>query len=155
MKNTTCLALIILTVFPASAQTAAHPNGSANGHGVITSTQDYALRVDGLLREVHANLQTISARIEAGEVTPERGGELKLEATREMISRLDTLAATYDVRHSKHTTDAAFGAVAGGDPSVNHDANVAPKTNATVSVQELKREARSMAAAPLAGENTR
>ena len=153
MKNTMYLALIILAVLPASAQKAANPNGSTNSDDRIASAEDYAARVDGLLRDVHASLQRISARIEAGELTPEQGSRLKLAATRDVISRLDTLAAIYDaLLDPKHKTE---GSVRGSDASLDRDVNPALKTSGTVSVEELKREASSAAVTPLAVEITR
>jgi len=133
MKNTMCLALIILTVLPATAQKAAVSDGSTNGTDAIV--QDYASCVDGLLREVYANLQKISVRIEAGELTPEQGRELKLATTRDMIARLDTLAAVYDARlNSKPNTS---GLVTG--PAADRAAP-ALASSGTVSVEGLKRE---------------
>jgi len=54
--------------------------------------------------------------MEAGDLTPEQGSRLKLAATRDMISRLDTLAAIYGARlDPKHKTGAAVGSVTGSD----------------------------------------
>ena len=55
MKNAMCVALIILATLPISAQKVG-PNCSPNGEQVTALTQDFAARVDGLLREVHAEL---------------------------------------------------------------------------------------------------
>lgn len=144
MKNEICLALIILATLPVSAQKVG-PNCSPNGEKVTALTQDYAARVDGLLREVHASLQEISERMEAGRLTPEQGRELKLAATRDMISRLDTLSAVYDVRlERKDKVDGESGPVL-RDVSAEDKSSTAPTTNRTVSVEEL-REERAVAA---------
>jgi hypothetical protein len=139
MKNEICLALIILATLPVSAQKVG-PNCSPNGERVTALTQDYAARVDGLLREVHASLQEISERMEAGRLTPEQGRELKLAATRDMISRLDTLSAVYDVRlERKDKVDGESGPVL-RDVSAEDKSGTAPGTNRTVSVEELRQE---------------
>jgi hypothetical protein len=142
MKNTMCLALMVLAVLPAAAQKAASPNTSANRDAAALG-QDYAARVDGLLREVHANLQKISEQVEAGELTPEQARELKLAATRDMISHLDTISAVYDARldsknfdsTNKICTDTQSGAGSASNGTAEH-----AKTG-SVSVEELKREA--------------
>ena len=140
MKNTLFLGLIVLAVLPAAAQKMASPNCSANGDAAPAVAQDYAARVDGLLREVHASLQRISAQMVAGRLTPEQERELKLAATRDMISRLDTLAAVYDARReSQEKVETKTGLVAGDVPDT--DKGTHPNTNGTVSVEELKREA--------------
>jgi len=139
MKNEMCVALIILATLPVSAQKMG-PNCSPNGERVTALTQDYAARVDGLLREVHASLQEISERMEAGRLTPEQGRELKLAATRDMISRLDTLSAVYDVRlERKDKVDGESGPVL-RDVSAEDKSGTAPGTNRTVSVEELRQE---------------
>lgn len=154
MKNTMCLALIILATLPAAAQKAALPKRTTDGTDV-TLASDYAAGVDGLLREIHADLQKISARMEAGELTPEQGRELKLAATRGMIARLDTLSAIYDAQlDSKHKT-AAASSVAGGNSPADGGAQAALPANRTVSVEQLKREASAAAATPRAGEINR
>jgi hypothetical protein len=139
MKNELCVALIILATLPVSAQKVG-PNCSPNGEKVTALTQDYAARVDGLLREVHASLQEISEGMEAGSLTPEQGRELKLAATRDMISRLDTLSAVYDVRlERKDKVDGESGPVL-RDVSAEDKSGTAPSTNRTVSVEELRQE---------------
>lgn len=154
MKNTMCLALIILATLPAAAQKAAVPKHPTDGTDVALA-RDYAAGVDGLLREIHANLQRISALMAAGELTPEQGRELKLAATRDMIARLDTLAAIYDAQVDlKHKT-AAAGSVAGSGSSADAGVHAALPANGTVSVEELKREATAAAATPRAQEITR
>ncbi len=152
MKNTVCLALIILAGLPASAQKTASANHAANGEASAL-TRQYASRIDGLLQEVHANLQKISAEVEARQLTPGQARELKLAVTREMISRLDALAATYDARlasnGSARTTMRSGGANACGPDNA---ARMARRGNGTISVEELKREAAAPVAMPSAGE---
>ena len=153
MKNTVCLALIILALLPASAQKAASPNHSANGDAASGLAQDYAARVDGLLREVHANLEKISAQMEARELSPEQAGELKLAATRDMISRLDALSAVYDARlESNATAGTTIRSVAANAYAPDNAARMTRRASGTVSVEELKREAAATVAMPSAGE---
>jgi len=150
MKNTLFLALIILAVIPATAQQETGPKCSANTEAAAAVAQDYAVRVDGLLRDVYARLQKISERLETGRVTPQQAQKLKLAATRDMISRLDAIAAVYDARlqaanHVEETGSASSDACDAVKPThVN--------ANGTVSVEELKREA---AVAPRGGQVTR
>ncbi len=140
MKNTMCLALIILAVLPAYAQEAAGPNCPAHGETLTALAREYAARIDGLLREVHASQQNISAEVEAGRLTEEQARNLKLAATRDMISRLDTLSAVYDVRLSqKKAAQAESQPVAAIDGAA--DKLAALNANSTVSVEELKQEA--------------
>ena len=140
MKNTLFLALIVLAVLPAAAQKMASPNCSSNGDAAPALTQDYSARVDGLLREVHASLQRISAQMAAGRLTPEQARELKLAATRDAISRLDTLAAVYNARPElQEKVETKTRLVAVDAPHIGKRTH--PNTNGTVSVEELKREA--------------
>jgi len=148
MKNEMCLALIILAILPAYAQKATSPNCSADGEPVTVLAQDYAARVDGLLQNVHASLQKISERMEAGSLTPPQAQELKLAATRDAIARLDALSAVYDVRlHSKDNlvseTESA------GHVSADKAEQSTPNASGTVSVEELKREAAAAAVTPM------
>jgi hypothetical protein len=144
MKNTLFLAVIVLAVLPAAAQKMASPNCSANGDPAFEWAQDYAARVDGLLREVHASLQDISAQMAAGRLTPQQARELKLAATRDMISRLDTLAAVYDARlESQEKVETKTGLAAVDAPYISKGTH--PNTSGTVSVDELKREAAAAA----------
>jgi len=150
MKNTLFLALIVLAAFPAAAQQTASPNCSANGDAV--SAQDFAAQVDGLLREVHASLQSVSAQMAAGRLTLEQARELKLAATRDAISRLDTLAAIYDARLDSNNKLSAGSEPVAGNESAAHTTRPA---NGTVSVEELQRETAAAVAMPSAGERTR
>lgn len=156
MKNTMCLALIILAVLPASAQKAADRNRSANADDVVASAEDYAARVDGLLREVHASLQKISAQMAAGRLTPGQAEELKLAATRAMISRLDALAAIYAARRDpKAKTATTVEASAASGSGADDGVAAIVKTNGTVSVEQLKREWATAAATFRAAEISR
>jgi hypothetical protein len=156
MKNTMYLALIILAAFPASAQKAAIPNRPVNADEVIASSADYAARVGRLLREVHLSLQKISSRMEAGELTPEQARDLKLAATRDVISRLDSLAAIYDVRLEARPRTAVTVEASGPNRSVADGRSAAiAKTNSTVSVEQLKREEAAAAAEPRTEQTSR
>jgi hypothetical protein len=106
---------MILAALPASAQIATTPNCSVNAETMTALAEEYAASVDGLLRDAHASLQTISEAVEAGTITPERAQKLKLALTRDTISRMDAISAVYDTRLNLK--------------------------NGTVSVQQLKREA--------------
>jgi hypothetical protein len=153
MKDTVCLALIILALLPASAQKAASPNQASNGDAASGLAQGYAARVDGLLREVHADLQRISAQVEAGHLTPEQASELKLAATRDMISRLDALSAIYDARLELNaSTGTTIRSVAANAYGPDNAARMTRRANGTVSIEELKREAAATVAIPSAGE---
>ena len=153
MKNTLFLALIILAVIPATAQQETGPKCSANTEAAAAVAQDYAVRVDGLLRDVYARLQKISERLETGRVTPQQAQKLKLAATRDMISRLDAIAAVYDARlqaanHVEETGSASSDACSAA--TATH-----VSANGTVSAEELKREAAVAAIAPLREQATR
>jgi hypothetical protein len=155
MKNTMFFALMILAALPASAQKAASPNCSVNSETMTELAEEYGARVDGLLRDVYASLHDISERAEAGRLTPEQAQELKLAATREMISRLDTLSAVYDVRLNKNgEIDNKTQAAAGNDCAAD---KVHPTHNgiATVSVEELKSEGASRFKAARRGQSAR
>jgi len=148
MKNEMCVALIILAICPAYGQKATSRSCPGDGEPVTVLAQDYAARVDGLLQDVHASLQEISERMEAGSLTPEQAQELKLAATRDAIARLDTLSAVYDVRlHSKDNlvseTESA-GHVSAADKAEHST----PSARGTVSVEELRREAAAAAVTP-------
>lgn len=141
MKNTMLFALMILAALPASAQKTATPDCSMTAGTATALAEEYSARVDGLLRDAHASLQSISERVEAGSMSPERAEKLKLAVTRETISRLDTLSAVYDVRlHSDCATDKKLR---------THS------SNATVSVEELKSEAASRSEAARGAQSAR
>jgi len=97
MKNILYITLVCLAIIPARAQSA--PSQTRNTRDETAATlllQDYAGRVNGLLRDVHATLRTISERMESGVLTGQQARRLKLDATRGMIARLDSLSAVYD-----------------------------------------------------------
>ena len=96
MKIGLYIAFICLVMFPAYAQNAASQESHVSGETTTTLVQDYADRINGLLRDVHATLQTISERVEAGALTRQQAQKLKLAATRAMIAHLETLSAAYD-----------------------------------------------------------
>jgi len=133
------LALIILAALPASAQKAASRNCSANAETAGALAQDYAARVDELLREVHASLHSISERMEAGLLTPMQAQGMKLAATRDVISRLDSITAVYDVRLDSIDNDGAAPRSVAENPSATHT------THETVSVEALQGEAAAVA----------
>jgi hypothetical protein len=151
MKNTMCLALIMLAILPAAAHSATGQDCSANDHSGNRPAQEYAARIDGLLREVHASLQRISERMEAGELTPERARELKLAATRAMISRLDAISAVYDGRLNTRSFDTTNKVCTDtGLASRDSAGQSATRASAVVSVEELKREMDAVAVVPAA-----
>jgi hypothetical protein len=140
MKNGVYVALIYLATIPAFAQSAAGRSCSANNAGAVL-TQGYAVRVNGLLRDVHTTLQEISDRLAAGRLTPQQAQTLKLAATRYMIERLETVSAVYDAeldlnRKDKHDT----GSVACDPSAQNTTAATWPEVERTVTVDELRRE---------------
>ena len=97
MKNSIYIALITFATIQVHAQTVAIQN-RALSETRTTLAEDYADQVNGLLRNVHATLQRISERMEAGDLTPEQARDLKLAATRDLIARLETISAVYDAR---------------------------------------------------------
>ena len=128
MKNGIYCTVALVIIVLASAQNATSQSCPADAETVATLTQDYASRVDGLLRNVHATLQGISERVESGSLTPQQAQKLKLAATREMIARLETLSAAYNAKldlkdKCKHDTQ-----------------SVAYNASNTVSVEDLRRE---------------
>lgn len=149
MKNTMCLALIMLAILPA-AQSATRQDCSANDHSGNRPAQEYAARIDGLLREVHASLRRISERMEAGELTPQRARELKLRATRDMISRLDAISAVYDGRLNTTSFDTTNKLCTDTGLARDSAGQSATRANAVVSVEELKREMDAVAMVPAA-----
>jgi hypothetical protein len=139
MKNTMFFALMILAALPASAQKAAAPNCSVNAEAMTALAEEYAARVDGLLRDAHASLQNISEAVEAGTITTERAQKLKLAVTRDIISRMDAISAVYDARlNLKKGVEIGSQEDAG---ATNKTAPAVLITHGTVSVQQLKREA--------------
>jgi len=154
MKNTMFLALMILAALPASAQKAETPNCSVNSETMTALAEEYAVRVDGLLRDAHASLRSISERVEAGNMSPERAQKLKLVVTRDMISRLDTLSAVYDVRLYKNGATDNKTQAAGND-CVADKVDPTHSGNGNVSVKELKSEGASRFEAARRGRSAR
>lgn len=113
-----------MAIILASAQSATSQSCPANAETVATLAQDYAGRVNGLLRNVHATLQEISERVESGSLTPQQAQKLKLAATGEMIARLETLSAVYDAKLDLK----------------DDTRSVAYNASNTVSVEDLRRE---------------
>ncbi len=147
MKTSMCLALIILTILPASAQKAASCTPNADAAPALA--HDYAARVDGLLRQAHSRLQEISERTEAGDLSADQARELKLAATQDLISRLDTISAVYDVQLDS-TNSRCFDRppAAGNAPISDPASHGTSQLPGTVSVEQLKREAAAAASAP-------
>ena len=154
MKNTVLFALMILAALPSSAQiAAARPNCPVNSETTTALAEEYAARVDGLLRDAHASLRSISERVDAGSMSPERAQKLKFAVTRDIISRLDAISAVYDVRLNKNgAIDNKTQAAAGNDCAAD---KVHPTHNgiATVSVEELKSEGASRFEAARQGQS--
>ena len=139
MKNRMGVALVCLALIPAYAQNAASQDRHTNRETTTTLAQDYGDRVNGLLRDIHATLQTISERMEGRDLTPQQARRLKLAATRAMIARLETLSAVYDGK---------MGSVAGAhdritsESGVPHDATTQGiRRRLTVNIRALGRTA--------------
>ena len=71
IKNGIYVALICFVVIPTYAQNLT-TYGETNIAATSTPVQDYAGEVNGLLRDIHARLQEISERVEAGELTAQQ-----------------------------------------------------------------------------------
>jgi hypothetical protein len=73
MKNTLYIIILVcLAIVPAYAQNAPSQNNDASDETASILLHDYADRVNGLLRDVHANLQQISERMESGSLTAQQ-----------------------------------------------------------------------------------
>jgi hypothetical protein len=97
----------------------------------------YALNVDGLLLGLGDQMRTVSEKVEAGELTQLEAVVLKLELTRTMIARLQTISAVYDsVIFANPESEAAPDSA----PADNTPAPAMLHANRTISVQELKEE---------------
>ncbi|MGA8214966.1 MAG: hypothetical protein WB799_15320 [Candidatus Sulfotelmatobacter sp.] len=141
MKNTMFFALMILAALPAAAQKAATSNCSVSAETMTALADEYAARVDGLLRDAHASLRSISERVDAGSMSPERAQKLKFEVTRDVISLLDAISAVYDVRLNKNgAIDNEKQAAAGNASAADKTTHATRHANGTISVEELKRE---------------
>jgi hypothetical protein len=102
MKTLICTALFCFLMIPAYGQQAAgnrKADAPVSGEAAASAqAQEYADRVEILLRDVHRSLQEISEQREAGQLSAEQARRLKLEATRSMIARLETASAVYEAR---------------------------------------------------------
>jgi hypothetical protein len=96
MKRGLRVTLLWVTIIPSYAQKPLSHNCDASGEPVTTLQQNYVDEVNGLLRDVHARLRAISERVKSRDLAPNQAQQLKLEATRDMIARLETLSAVYD-----------------------------------------------------------
>ena len=87
--------------------------------------------------------------MEARHLTLEQANELKLAATRDVISRLDALSAIYDAQlTSNDRTGTTFRSVADDASALDNAAPMTRGAYGTVSVGELKRQATATAATP-------
>jgi hypothetical protein len=136
MKNILHIILVCLAVVPAYAQNAPSQNKNASDETASILLHDYADRVNGLLRDVHANLRQISERMESGALTAEQERELKLDAARAMIARLETLSAVYDHKISSVTHPCERCALEFGVP--NDETMQVMRSRLTVNVRELE-----------------
>ena len=85
--------------------------------------------------------RTFPRKLAAGRLTPEQARKLKLAATRDVISRLDTLAAIYDARlDSNNKLGAGSESVAGDASAADKAAHATRHANGTISVEEIRRE---------------
>ncbi len=88
------------------------------------------------IRDIHATLQTISERMEAGALTPQQARKLKLAATQSMIARLETLSAAYD---GKIASVASARDRCTPESGVSSDATTqGMRSRLTVDIRELK-----------------
>jgi len=136
MKNTLYIILVCLAIIPAYAQSVPSQDNDASDETASILLQDYADRVNGLLRDVHANLRQISERTESGAFTAQQERELKLDAARAMIARLETLSAVYDHKIASVTRPCERSAPEFG---VSHDETIqVMRSRLTVRVRELE-----------------
>jgi hypothetical protein len=139
MKDGIYVALICFAVVPIYTQNSTTRADKTNIEATSTPVQDYADQVNGLLRDIHAKLQEISGRREAGELTAQQAQTMKLAATRRMIAGLDAISAVYDARvRSKHEAENA-GLVPAQGSAEDAPARPVLSTKNTVSVQEFER----------------
>ena len=94
----------------------------------------YALNVDGLLLGLDNQMRTVSEKVEAGELTQLEAVVLKLELTRAMIARLETVSAVYDSLIFRDAGGEAENAPA------DHTTVPVLQIKRTISVQELMQE---------------
>jgi hypothetical protein len=137
MKNTLYIIILVcLAIVPAYAQNAPSQNNNASDETASILLHDYADRVNGLLRDVHANLQQISERMESGSLTAQQEQQLKLDATRAMIARLETLSAVYDHKIPSVTRSCERCALEFGVP--NDETMQVMRSRLTVNVRDLE-----------------
>ncbi len=136
MKTTLYIILVCLAIVPAYAQNAPSQNNNASDETASLLLHDYADRVNGLLRDVHANLRQISEGMEAGALTAQQERELKLDAARAMIARLETLSAVYDHKIRSVTRPCERCALEFGVP--NDETMQVMRSRLTVNVRELE-----------------
>ena len=136
MKNTLYIILVCLAIIPAYAQDAPSQNNNASHETTSILLHDYADRVSGLLRDVHANLRQISERRESGALTAQQERELKLDAAGAMIARLETISAVYDHKIASVTRPCERCALEFGVP--DDETMQVMRSRLTVSVRELE-----------------
>jgi len=136
MKNALYIILVCLAIVPAHAQNAPSQNNNGSDETAFILLHDYADRVNGLLRDVHANLRQISERTKAGALTAQQERELKLDAARAMIARLETLSAVYDHKIPCVTRPCERCALEFGVP--NDETMQVMRSRLTVNVRELE-----------------
>jgi len=156
MKYVFYSGIVLMAVLPAQAQQAPanadacilkqKSDSSAPGPSVEMVSDEtkpaellvgYALNVDGLLLGLGEELRTVSEKVEAGELTQLEAVVLKLELTRTMIARLQTVSAVYD---SVIFTSPEGEAAPDSAPADNSPAPAMLQAKRTISVQELKEE---------------
>jgi hypothetical protein len=136
MKNIQYIILVCFAIVPAYAQNAPRQNKNASDETATILLHDYADRVNGLLRDVHANLRQISECMESGALTAEQERKLKLDAARAMIARLETLSAVYDHKIPSVTHPCERCALEFGVP--NDETMQVMRSRLTVNVRELE-----------------
>jgi len=104
----------------------------------------YAATVDRLLRNVADQMRLISEEVDLGELNPLEALALKLETTRAMIARLETVSAVYDAvilsSDDADDSDNRDDEVVPGNSSAATVARIALRRSRTISVKELLRE---------------
>jgi hypothetical protein len=129
---------------PIPTQTADHCtllHVSSTSHDDSVSAElllSYVAKVDALLRDLAEELRAISEEVEAGELTPAQAQELKLETSREMIARLETISAVYEAIIFSGKDPKA--PVNPGDRSSEASRDIGLQMDRTVSIDELLTE---------------
>lgn len=144
MRNGICAFLMFLAIIPAVAQNApnqdCHAKNKDGDGAAATVAQDYADRVNGLLRDTNASLQEISGRVAAGELSPAQADRLKLAATRTMMARLETISAVFDAKIDSTNKDLHGGTLATRTTPMQDATRSTVVAKSTVRVQDLRRE---------------